>query len=243
LVYGIIGDVHGNYDALAAVVSSLEQLEVDAYACLGDIVGYGAEPNRCIEAISSLGCESVAGNHDYAVLGREKTDFFNPFARETILWTRGQLTPANRAYLAELELVFHGPDFSMAHATLDRPREFFYLDNPVDASTAFDLMETGVLFVGHTHVPVNFLRDSGSPAIAHNHNSVLHVADGTRVITNVGSVGQPRDSDPRAAFATFDTGKGILRIHRVDYDYQAACDKIYRAGLPRINADRLIMGR
>jgi diadenosine tetraphosphatase ApaH/serine/threonine PP2A family protein phosphatase len=243
LVYGILGDIHGNYDALAAVVRSLEELEVDAYVCVGDIVGYGAEPNRCIEEIRALGCEAVAGNHDYAVLGREKTDFFNPFARETILWTRGQLTPDNRVYLAELGLVSHAPDFSVAHATLDRPDEFFYLDNTVDATTAFDMMETRVLFVGHTHVPLNFVKESSLSPISHNHNSVLHVVDGNRAIVNVGSVGQPRDSDPRAAFATFDTTKGLLRLHRVDYDYQAACDKIYRAGLPRINADRLMMGR
>jgi len=243
LVYGIFGDIHGNHDALKAVLAALGDLEVDAYVCLGDVVGYAAEPNRCVEAVRSLGCAVVAGNHDYSVVEKEKTEFFNPFAREAILWTRSQLTPDNRAYLAELELVWSSPDFLSVHANLDRPEEFFYLDNPMDAAITFDLMNMDLLFVGHTHIPVNFVARRSGGSVTYNRNSVLNLANGFRYIVNVGSVGQPRDSDWRAAFATFDTKKRIVRLHRIEYDVETAVEKIYRAGLPRINADRLFMGR
>jgi len=243
LIYGIFGDIHGNYDALEAVISALEKLEVDAYVCLGDIVGYAAEPNKCVETVRKLGCVSVAGNHDNSVVGKEKTDFFNPFAREAILWTRSQLTPENRAYLTSLDLVYDGPDFSMVHASLNHPEQFFYLDNPVDAALTFELMTTDVLFAGHTHMPINFVESAGKKNVTCNHNNVLSLNDGDRYIINAGSVGQPRDNDERTAFVTFDTAKKNVRLHRIDYDVESAAEKIYRAGLPRILAERLFLGR
>jgi len=241
VLYGIFGDVHGNYDALVAVLRYMKRLKISQLICLGDVVGYGAEPNECVEAVRSAASICVAGNHDYAALGKGDAEAFNPWAREAILWTRDQLTQENKDYLESLPLTGSADDFEVVHATLQDPDSFPYIESSWDAAECFKLMKKPIVFVGHTHVPINFLKTS--EAISWDRGQHVRRDHVLQAIVNIGSVGQPRDNNPKAAFATYDPDEGMVSIHRITYDVRKAFEKIYSAGLPSILAERLFVGR
>jgi diadenosine tetraphosphatase ApaH/serine/threonine PP2A family protein phosphatase len=235
----IFGDVHSNYDALKVVLEDIQRERPDAIYHVGDIVGYGAEPSRCIEAIRALGCPTVAGNHDHAVVGKMDMDYFNVDALEAVMWTRAQLSEEEVTYLRSLELVLQPELGLLVHSTPADPASFGYIFSLADAKQAFDAMQQDICFVGHSHIPLSFwLADS----IHYEVKPRLDLKGAQKAIINVGSVGQPRDRNPRAAYALFDTETRQLEIRRLDYDWESAAHKILQAGLPGGNAYRLALG-
>ena len=238
--YGIFADIHANEPALDAVLGALEKEGVDRLLCLGDLVGYGADPRACVERIRGLGMPVIAGNHDWAVAGRLGLEYFNPHARAAVLWTREQLAPDDLAWLAGLETrQIHGA-FTLAHGTVHEPDAFEYMTTGYDAYRSFLAMETDVGFVGHSHVPVAFFFDGTS--VTYSVEPELETA-GRRVLANPGSVGQPRDEDPRAAYLIYDEDAHRIHLRRIAYDIEAAAERILAAGLPAILAERLHIGR
>jgi diadenosine tetraphosphatase ApaH/serine/threonine PP2A family protein phosphatase len=237
--YGILGDIHSNLAALDAVLGALEALRVDRYLCLGDIVGYGADARECVDRVRQLGPAIVAGNHDWAVGERLPLDFFNAHARAAITWTRRVLPRESVAWLATLDLLHVEGDVTLAHSTVHDPDVFDYLQTPYDAYLSFRAMATRDGFVGHSHIPVTFF--DGTP-ITYAVGSEIEFGE-RRTISNVGSVGQPRDEDPRASYGVFDTASRVLEIRRVEYDVEATVARIRAAGLPPILAERLRLGR
>lgn len=238
--YAIIGDIHGNLESLESVMASIEEEEVDRIICVGDIVGYGANPVECIEIVRERCHTVVAGNHDYAAIGLTDIDFFNPFAKQAVVWTSEQLREEDIEYLAKLRLIERDDGFTVVHATLEDPKGWGYILNTFDAAVSFELQTDSLCFVGHTHVPVVYQK---TDSFVTGHRFVSKLEDGSKYIINVGSVGQSRDGDPRACYVMYDSTHSVLRLKRIEYDIETAQKKILKAGLPQILADRLSIGR
>ena len=242
---GILGDIHGNLEALTAVVAAMRQEGIDEWVQVGDIVGYGPEPAACIDLVRELGCTVCMGNHDAAVLGLLDTAYFNNFARAAIQWTRGQLRPADLDYLRSLQLVVHRDLYTVVHGTLHMPEQFGYVISPVEARDSLLLQQTFLCFVGHSHVPAIYLMrnpQQRSLDVVYQSEAEIPVDGYMRVLMNVGSVGQPRDEDSRAAYAVYDTETKVAAIRRVKYDIAGVQAKIRKAGLPEMLANRLAIG-
>lgn len=243
---GILGDIHGNMEALTAVVDAMRGERIDQWVQVGDIVGYGPEPSACIDLVRKLGCIVCMGNHDAAVLDLMDTAYFNNFARAAVEWTRERLRPEDAEYLRSLQLVVRRPEFTVVHGTLHMPEQFGYVISPVEALDSIALQQTPLCFVGHSHVPAIYLQHGPSPrdmhVVPYQPEVEVEVAGYQRVLMNVGSVGQPRDEDPRATYATFDTVTKVACIRRVDYDIAGVQQKIRAAGLPEMLANRLALG-
>ena len=240
--YGIFSDVHSNLEALTAVLTFFKKEGVEQALCLGDIVGYGANPKECIAQIRSLGGVVIAGNHDWACVDRMKMDYFNMYAREAILWTRQQLNEEEEAFLKNLEPSYQTELLTLVHGSLDFPEEFRYIFDAESATRTLELSKTPVCFVGHSHLPMIFsLGQDGYVRLSRSGN--LKLQEGVKVLVNDGSVGQPRDGDPRAACALLDTDQQTVEIRRLPYDIRLAQQKILQAGLPPVLASRLSEGQ
>ena len=237
--YGVFGDIHGNLAALRAVWGRMETEKVDGYLCLGDIVGYGADAQACIELVRELDPILVGGNHDLAVAGKLGLEYFNIQAQSAVVWTRRALSADDTEWLGSLPLVRVVGDVTVAHGTIHSPETFEYMQTPYDAHRSFQALETRTAFVGHSHIPVTFFE--GTP-ITYSVATNIEVGDRT-CIANPGSVGQPRDEDPRASYAIYDTETRVIDIHRVKYDVAKTIGSILRAGLPMLLGERLRIGR
>jgi predicted phosphodiesterase len=241
--YGVLGDIHGNLAALETVLACLQKEHVDQLISVGDVVGYGAAPRECIALLRESKAVVVLGNHDAAAIQRLDMVYFNAYAREAVLWTQRVLSKEDRAWLSALPLARHLEHCSVAHGTLYRPELFDYIQTPEDADPSLDIMPLPVCFVGHSHVPVTLLRTKDDPTrTAYTVDAEIDLEDASRALINVGSVGQPRDEDPRTAYAVYDSEAGRAWIRRVQYDIQREAERIRRAGLPSMLADRLFLG-
>ena len=240
--YGIFSDVHSNLEALEAVLRYYEKESIDEYLCVGDIVGYAANPRECLNTIKGIVSICVAGNHDWALTGRFNLEFFNAFAKAAVISNAKELSKEEKNYLDNLELVFSNNDLTLVHGTLNDAKNFNYLTDKKQSLGTFRLMKSNICFVGHTHTPqvFEFNANAGICQLAANN---LKIKKGKKYIVNVGSVGQPRDGDPRACFSIFDTDRGEVLIKRVDYDLKSAQEKILGAGLPDFLAMRLSAGQ
>ena len=245
--YAVLSDVHGNLEALSAVLADAASEGALGVLCLGDAVGYGADPVACVELLGERSTGMVAGNHEYGALGLLDLRWFNPAARAAALWTREQLGADHQGYLSGLPLSSALGEATCVHASPRRPEEWEYLLSAEDGFEAFADFATRLCFVGHSHRPGVWSLGSSGPAHEdlggpawHDHRVLFH--DGRRYIVNVGSVGQPRDRDPRAAYVVWDEDERSITLRRVMYDHKAAAAKILRAGLPRALADRLAHG-
>lgn len=238
--YALIGDVHGNLEALEAVLSSIGKEKVDQVLCLGDIVGYGANPIECINLVKKECVKTVAGNHDHAAIGLTDIDYFNPFAKQAVLWTSERLSEDEINYLASLKLVEREGAFTMVHAALDRPRSWGYILNTFDAAVNFEIQADPLCFIGHSHVAVAYQKRDN---FVSGHRFINKLDLKQQYIINVGSVGQPRDGDSRSCYVVYDSSLQTLKLKRVEYDISNAQKKIIAAGLPEILADRLTIGR
>lgn len=243
---GILGDIHSNLEALTTTVSEMRTHGVDHWVQVGDIVGYGPDPCACIDLVRDLGCTVCLGNHDAAVVGLLDHEYFNTYARLAVEWTRRQLRKKDLEFLQGLPLVVEHRHYTLVHGTLHMPEMFGYVLTPVEATDSIRLQRTLMSFVGHSHVPAIYLLREGQPGNdleAHYDSQIRLSTKGyARVLMNVGSVGQPRDEDPRAAYAIYDTETGEAAIHRVAYDIRTTQSKIRVAGLPAMLADRLSLG-
>jgi diadenosine tetraphosphatase ApaH/serine/threonine PP2A family protein phosphatase len=237
--------VHGNLEALTAVLADARTQGARSLLCLGDLVGYGADPVPCVERVGEQASAMVAGNHEHGALGLLDLRWFNPWARAAALWTGEQLDAPHRDYLSGLPLVGAVDDATLVHASPRNPEEWDYLVSAEDGLQVFGDFSTRLCFVGHSHLAGVWSMGSGGPDHAGRLEAPearVPLEDGRRYLINVGSVGQPRDRDPRACYAIWDPEARSVAIRRVPYDHAAAARKILAAGLPRALADRLAHG-
>lgn len=241
--YAILGDIHSNLAALDAVLEALEGEDVERLVQVGDVVGYGSSPAECIERMRELDVLVVKGNHDGACTGEVDPRTFNDAARAAVTYTRAQLDRKDLKWLAQLPYTAATPHCRMSHGTLHDPELFEYIQRPEDADGSFDVLDRPVCFLGHTHRPVTLMRLHEAPhRTSYTFATEIDLAQSLGALVNVGSVGQPRDDDPRAAYALYDSRRHVVEIKRVDYDIEREADRIVRAGLPKILADRLFLG-
>ncbi len=238
--YAIFGDIHGNGDALESVLEDMSEREIDVRICLGDIVGYGAEPSACIAKIRELNALCLVGNHDHAATGKLGVEFFNLYAKQAALWTRDQLTEEDRLFLDGLGFVEHFQDFVVVHGSLHGPEMFNYVQTIFDAELSFEALDKLLLFHGHTHIPLAFF---DTTPMTYTMDCEVEISRDVKTLVNVGSVGQPRDENSKACYAIFDDQKLTVELRRVAYDVEAAAAKIREAGLPEALAIRLELGK
>ncbi len=240
--YAVIGDIHANLEALNAVLERARELEVDKYICMGDIVGYNANPAECMDVVRSLDVEVVVkGNHDEQASSDTELVGFNPQAAQAIEWTRNQLSDEEKLWLAALPYrLTVGMKLTLVHATLDMPHMWGYIFDKFSAEVCLGYQFTPLCFFGHTHVPLAF--EKFGEVVGGRYEEV-HLQANHKYLINVGSVGQPRDGDPRAAFVTYEPEEQLVTLHRVPYDIETSQAKILDAGLPERLAQRLAVGR
>ena len=240
--YGIIADVHSNLEAFKAVLDAMKGIEKFIYA--GDIVGYGADPNACIDLLRSLNVKAVAGNHDKAVSDDVGIGFYRGDIIRSINWTKSVITKDNMQYLRDLPEHIEEQGYEIVHGSLRSPLDEYITGVDVGAIN-IDLQKRKLCFVGHLHVPLYIFKNADGTYDGG------HLADGDKLglskpeaaVINVGSIGQPRDNDPRASFGIYDTEKNTLQIKKIAYDIDAAQKKIRKAKLPDFFAERLRYGR
>jgi predicted phosphodiesterase len=239
---GIISDIHANLDALEAVVRELKDKGATRFVCCGDIVGYGPDPDRCINVIRGLVSACVAGNHDWAAVGSIPIRDLNPVASSAVLWTQTVLTEPNRLYLASLPLIAEEGPFFIVHSAPSVPDAWEYVLTLREAARELEHCRAGVCVVGHSHRPFSVERLPGRPARVVREGS-FRIQPQARYFINAGSVGQPRDGDPRACCLLYDDEAQLMTYLRVPYDIPAVQAKILAAGLPEYLASRLGPGR
>ena len=238
--YAVIADIHANMEAFEVVLADTKEQKCTHYCCVGDVVGYNANPKECLDIVRAMGMPVVKGNHDEYCSSEEDLEGFNPHAAEAVSWTRKQLSQEDRQWLRDLKYVRLVASFSMVHATLDGPQRWGYVFDKLAAAASFTYQNTSVCFFGHTHVPVAFVRDS---MVRGGTYSKFRVEPGKKYFVNVGSVGQPRDGNPKAAYVIYDLPQQTIELRRLDYPIAEAQRKIRAAGLPERLADRLSSGR
>ncbi len=238
--YGIVSDIHSNLEAFEAVLDALSKEKIDRYICVGDIVGYGADPRACIKKVRQLNIVTVLGNHDAGCIGFTDLSYFNEHAKAAVIWTKEILNQSDLEYLKTLRLVIEMGDFTLVHGTLDNPEAFHYMLDTYRALRSFDAMKTRILFVGHSHVPGIF--EYKKDNLKYFYQKKIKPSENAKYIVNTGSVGQPRDGDSRASFVIYDTDQNEIYIKRIEYDIEKARKKILKTDLPPILADRLSRG-
>ena len=221
--YAVISDVHSNAEALRSVLRDINKRQVHDIFFLGDAVGYGPEPNESVELLKSECKTIIAGNHDWGVLGLTETGSFNEYARTALAWTRGVLTADNSEILrtAPLKSEISEMDITLVHATPCEPEKWHYLLTLSDAEINFKYMHTDICFIGHSHRP--FIIEMSPSGELKTDKQKMHKTEGSRYIINAGSIGQPRDGDPRACYALVDEDR--IELVRVVYDILVHTEK------------------
>lgn len=221
---------------MEAILEDFEQQKVSHAVCLGDVVGYNASPSECLELVRSLSCPVIKGNHDEEASEDRDISHFNELAYVSMQYSRERLSEEQKGFLRSLPLQRSVSDFTVVHATLDGPAQWTYAFNISDAETSFVYQRTTVCFHGHTHVPRVFVKDTKVHEFFYKR---IEVKEGKLYFVNVGSVGQPRDGDWRAAYVIYDTDQQTIELRRVPYDIAKSQQKIISAGLPERLAERL----
>ncbi|MFA4925822.1 MAG: metallophosphoesterase family protein [Candidatus Aminicenantales bacterium] len=243
--YLVFSDIHGNLEALLAVLNEVKKKRIDYYLFLGDLVGYGASPNEVLQQVQALGRLSmVRGNHDKAVCGLESIQTFNPIAAAGIDWTRKALNKRHLHFLSGLAkspLIVHETITICHGAPFD---EDYYIFGEFDAVEAFSYISTPVCFFGHTHFPFLYVEkdETVEGTFIEKFPFEVKLEKGARYLINPGSIGQPRDRDPRAAYAIYDSKSNRLKFNRVEYDIAESQRKILATDLPAALAERLSLG-
>ncbi len=244
--YLILSDVHANREALDAVAEHAVG-RYDKIVCCGDLVGYGADPDYAVEWVRNQAMLTVRGNHDKACTGIDDLEWFNPVAKEAALWTLRTLTPENAEWTRAIPkgpLTLDG--FQVAHGSVNDEDE--YVIAPNEAGNAFEYLESRLAFFGHTHMQGGFIWNHSRVETilrpsSHSDRQVMEIDPECAYLVNPGSVGQPRDGDPRASYCLYDSDAGMVTYFRVPYDIAGAQRRILAAGLPPILAERLSVGR
>jgi diadenosine tetraphosphatase ApaH/serine/threonine PP2A family protein phosphatase len=241
LIIAIISDVHANLEALTTVLDDLRRQGAERVWCLGDVVGYGADPEAVCELVSATADPTLAGNHDWAAVGKMRVGYFNSAAAVAIDWTAAQLSEKSREWLVSLPLLRIEGEARLVHATPSDPAGWQYVLSSTDAEAELETYQETLCFIGHSHFPAVF--ESDGSRLRYLQDERVPLVAGRRYLVNVGSVGQPRDGDPRAAYLLYDTeGRELVR-RRLEYDVETAARKILEAGLPDFLAQRLARGR
>ena len=237
----ILGDIHSNLDALEVVLADCRSQGVDEYLCTGDVVGYNACPHECLEFVRGLGCPVMMGNHDFYVCSEQDLDDFNAAAAQVVEWTRRQLSEDEIAWLRALPFTKTVKGVTLVHSTMDNPESFGYVFDNLQAEANFIMQKTPICFHGHTHCPMIYEKQMTGVFRIDPQDFVLR--PGRKYFINVGSVGQPRDGDPRATYVIYDVAKRLVSYRRLEYDIAAAQARIREAGLPERLAERLACGQ
>jgi diadenosine tetraphosphatase ApaH/serine/threonine PP2A family protein phosphatase len=241
--YGILGDVHANLSALQTALAGMDAEGVEEVISVGDVVGYGAAPKECIRLLQERDATVVLGNHDAAVAEILDDMHFNPYARAAVAWTRTALDSAELQWLRALPLTATLDEVQVSHGTLHRPELFNYILSLTDADPSLDIMERPVCFVGHSHIPLTVMRFADAPTrTAYTFDPDVDLSETERALINVGSVGQPRDEDPRTAYLIYDSATRFASLKRSTYDIEHETERIRAAGLPDVLAERLHLG-
>lgn len=241
----VMADVHSNLAALEAVLADVDWKAISQVWYLGDLVGYGPDPNECIARVRALPVpvQVLAGNHDWAAIGQMDVSLFNPHARAAALWTRRRLTPENAAYLASLPIRLTFGDFTLVHGSPRQP-VWEYIQHPFEAQANFAHFATRFCLVSHTHVPVIFYEgEEAQPFIpTFPRTACSWPPEGKRAIVNCGSIGQPRDGDPRACYMSIDLEERSFEYRRLPYPIALTQKRMREAGLPEMLIARLDYG-
>ena len=242
MLYGICSDIHSNATAFKAVLESMRDNGVERKVCLGDIVGYGVDTDECVDLVRENMDFCLIGNHDSVAVKNESSEGFNPYAKQAIEWTQKHLSKESVAYIRSLPYIHEENDICFVHASPLSPADWVYVTDLEDALNAFDHLSERYCFVGHTHSPVIIAsRPMAIPKILDEYEYVI--ANTERLLVNVGSVGQPRDRDPRACWCLLDTETKCVRLIRVDYDIRETQNRMKKQGMPSFLIDRLSVGR
>ena len=242
MLYGICSDIHSNATAFKAVLESMRDNGVERKVCLGDIVGYGVDTDECVDLVRENMDFCLIGNHDSVAVKNESSEGFNPYAKQAIEWTQKHLSKDSVAYIRSLPYIHEENDICFVHASPLSPADWVYVTDLEDALNAFDHFSERYCFVGHTHSPVIIAsRPLAIPKILDEYEYVI--ANTERLLVNVGSVGQPRDRDPRACWCLLDTETKCVRLIRVEYDIRETQSRMKKQGLPSFLIDRLSVGR
>jgi predicted phosphodiesterase len=235
----VLSDIHANLPALEAVLADVG--DVDAIWHLGDVVGYGPEPDRVVARLRDLGAIGVRGNHDAAACGGDEIDWFNPDARRAMEWTRAAISPDTIAWLAALPERRTEAGIELVHGSFREPL-WEYVTSPAVARDNLEAISTAIGLHGHTHVPVAWIQDGETAEPVRGRSGMRMDLGGRRALLNPGSVGQPRDGDPLASYLVLDPAQATASWHRVAYDVAAVQRAMAEAGLPRPLATRLSAG-
>ena len=241
MIYVVASDVHGNLEALLSFFAYLDELNPDRVVILGDVVGYGPQPNECIEEIRKRDILVTAGNHDLAAIGENDAKRFNPFARRAIEWTKKVLSEENKFWLSAIPRIIRENDLIFVHGSL-RDWTSEYIFDEEQASASFSILKEKVLFVGHTHCPCLFIKEWGKII-------KMSIPEGAGIslqysaIINPGSIGQPRDRNPNPSFGLFDTEKGKFKLFRFSYEIKKTQALMREKRLPEYLAERLSEGK
>lgn len=238
----ILADIHGNLEALESVLGDCHKQGVERYFCAGDIVGYGANPLECIALLKQINCSSVKGNHDLSACDLSISRKFNKYARAAAQWTYKILDDKAKKFLEALPYHLRENSLEMVHGSLLHPEFFHYLLNLSTVEENFKLQKQFICFVGHSHIPEIFEQKEGKIKLL-GFKKILLNQQGSHYLVNVGSVGQPRDLDYRAAYCVYDDQNGEIITRRVDYDVEKSVSKIKKAGMPAFLAYRLLVGK
>jgi diadenosine tetraphosphatase ApaH/serine/threonine PP2A family protein phosphatase len=242
---GIFSDVHANLEALQAVLRAYRDAEIDQYVCLGDTVGYGANPNECCQLVRDFTDLVILGNHDAACAGRMSTEWFNEAARIAVEGHQSMLDAAHMRWLARLPYRIELDGMLLCHGSPCRQEEFPYIVDEADVAALVrqDCARQPLIFVGHTHRGTAFVwREQPVLRVWEDPHTTVRVLPGHRYVFNVGSVGQPRDGDWRASYGILDTDVGVFELRRAEYDVDTASEKIARLGFPPALSERLFLG-
>ncbi len=238
--YAIIADIHGNLDAFQVVLEDIRAQKATHIVCLGDVVGYNAQPKECLDIVRQMNIPCVKGNHDEYCSTENHLDGFNPARGRSRALDPRQLSEEDKKWLRELKYSRMAANFTMVHATLDAPERWGYVFDKLAAAASFPYQNTQMCFFGHTHVPVAFMRDT---VVRGGTYSKFKVDPSKKYFINVGAVGQPRDNNPKSAYVLYDMDAQTIELRRLEYDIAAAQKKILAAGLPERLAERLAFGR
>jgi predicted phosphodiesterase len=242
VTFAVISDIHANLDALEAVLDDIKQQGIETVYCLGDVVGYGCEPSACLTLVKETCDIILMGNHEYYALGLISQEYLSPVAKQSARWTQEHLSDSDLEMIADMDMDAKLADVLLVHASPYEPEHWRYILAAPEARNAFAHFDGAICFYGHSHLPMIFSTSDGEEIrrqIGHD----FQPSDGKRYLVNVGSVGQPRDNDPRASYVTFDADTRDIRFHRVEYDIAAVQAKMRQAGLPSLLIDRLTVGQ
>jgi predicted phosphodiesterase len=246
--YAVISDIHANLEAFQDVLDDLSRQDVQKVVCLGDIVGYYANPNECAELCRSRGFLCVRGNHDDAVVGACGIEDFNPVAQDALVWTERHLSDSNKAWLKQLpEQALVDDLFLAVHGSPSHPYDYIF--SPADASFTFDVLASQhpglyICFFGHTHQRALYSDDGKTilEPVDQNQASEISLQEGRLYLINPGSIGQARDGNPGASYLVYDRGSNTVTYRHVPYDFNLTREKVAQAGLPALLGERLGLG-